>query len=356
MALMVSVSGIRGIFGSHLTPENLVTYTAAFGTWLNGGTVVVGRDSRVTGQLCEDIVCATLQSTGCDVIKVGIAPTPTVAMGVLKHDAAGGIILTASHNPAEWNALKLINHKSEFLDSGQGNEIIKLAEKRTFTYQKFDQIGTIEEDNEAVDYHIQKILELPYIDKGKLRFRHYEHIDQTFPTDHGQGALYDVTLKKKEDRETISDTLPAIYHATELYKNIDKVHREELVSQCMMCHQLGNSLTRTPRSHEAWLETVTRMEGMASLLTFSGKEEIVNSLHTTFNGNPLEVKKLPSQRNTLTGAQITEWPLGSGISHIHDIMVASSGLIYGVDMSVDELYILSPETGELKKKAFPKAS
>ena len=148
MALMISVSGIRGIFGSHLTPENLVNFSAAYGTWLDGGTVVVGRDSRVTGQICEDIVCATLQSTGCDVVKAGIAPTPTVAMGVLKHEAAGGIILTASHNPAEWNALKLLNHKSEFLDAEQGKEVLNIAEKKTFRYQMYDKIGSISEDKE----------------------------------------------------------------------------------------------------------------------------------------------------------------------------------------------------------------
>src|SRR5690625_6236588 len=91
MALMISVSGIRGIFGTHLTPENLVSFTAAYGTWLEGGTVVVGRDTRQTGQMCEDIVCATLQSVGCNVIKSGISSTPTVSMALLNHRAQGGI-------------------------------------------------------------------------------------------------------------------------------------------------------------------------------------------------------------------------------------------------------------------------
>lgn len=169
MALMISVSGIRGIFGTHLTPENLVTFTAAYGTWLGGGKVVVGRDSRVTGQICEDIVCATLQSTGCDVIKVGIAATPTVAMGVLRHQAAGGIILTASHNPAQWNALKLLNDKSEFLDAEQGKEVLEIAEKGTFTYQLYDSIGSISTDDTINEYHIDEILKLPYIDVDLIR-------------------------------------------------------------------------------------------------------------------------------------------------------------------------------------------
>lgn len=165
MALMISVSGIRGIFGTHLTPENLVTFTAAYGTWLEGGTVVVGRDTRATGQICEDIVCATLQSVGCNVIKTGISPTPTVAMAVLKHQAKGGIILTASHNPEQWNALKLLNGKSEFLDAEQGSEMLRIADSKAFHYKMFDQIGSIAEDKEAIDDHIDKILELPYIDK-----------------------------------------------------------------------------------------------------------------------------------------------------------------------------------------------
>ncbi len=173
MALMISVSGIRGIFGTHLTPENLVNFSAAYGTWLNGGTVVVGRDSRVTGQICEDIVCATLQSTGCNVIKAGIATTPTVAMGVLKYRAKGGIILTASHNPEQWNALKLLNDKSEFLDADQGKEVLTLAGQGQFSYKEFDQIGSIKEDSDLTDYHIQKILELPYIDQKLIRSKKF---------------------------------------------------------------------------------------------------------------------------------------------------------------------------------------
>ncbi|MGF1670061.1 MAG: phosphoglucosamine mutase [Balneolaceae bacterium] len=168
MSLMISVSGIRGIFGSHLNPENLVRFTAAFGTWLNGGTVVVGRDSRVTGQICEDIVCATLQSVGCDVIKIGIVPTPTVAMAVLKHKAAGGIILTASHNPAQWNALKLLNEKSEFLDAEQGNKVLEISESKEFNWKEYDQIGSVSFDDKAIPDHINEILKLPYIDKEKI--------------------------------------------------------------------------------------------------------------------------------------------------------------------------------------------
>ncbi|HET8865638.1 MAG TPA: phosphoglucosamine mutase [Gracilimonas sp.] len=173
MALMISVSGIRGIFGTDLTPQNLAKFTAAYGTWLKGGTVVVGRDSRVTGKICEDIVAATLASVGCDVIKVGIVPTPTVAMGVLKHKAAGGIIISASHNPAEWNALKLLNEKSEFLDADQGKEVIKIAESGDLSYQSYDKIGEIREDHDMLDDHIEEVLNLPYIDADEIAAKNF---------------------------------------------------------------------------------------------------------------------------------------------------------------------------------------
>lgn len=168
MSLMISVSGIRGVFGTDLTPENLVRFTAAYGTWIDKGSVVVGRDTRVTGKICEDFVASTLQSVGCDVIKVGIATTPTVAMSVLNHRADGAVILSASHNPAEWNALKMLNSKSEFLDADQGNEVIEIAQNGAFNYQKYDGIGSATEDPDALDSHIEKILELPYIDRSAI--------------------------------------------------------------------------------------------------------------------------------------------------------------------------------------------
>lgn len=169
MALMISVSGIRGIYGTDLTPENLARFTAAYGSWTGSGTVVVGRDTRVTGQICEDIVVSTLQSVGCDVVKAGVVPTPTVAMSVLRHGAAGGIVISASHNPAEWNALKLLNGQSEFLDSEQGKKVIELSSKEDYRYVGYRDIGTVTEDHNALDYHIRQILALPYIDTNQIR-------------------------------------------------------------------------------------------------------------------------------------------------------------------------------------------
>ena len=173
MGLMISVSGIRGIFGTDLTPENLTRFTAAFGSWTGSGKVVVGRDTRVTGQICEDIVVSTLQSIGCDVIKVGIAPTPTVAMSVLKHNADGAVIISASHNPADWNALKLLNGKSEFLDADQGKEVIKISDEQSYSYKKFDEVGSVITDGNALDHHVQQILELDYIDPDLIASKNF---------------------------------------------------------------------------------------------------------------------------------------------------------------------------------------
>ncbi len=197
---MVSISGIRGIFGTDLTAENLTRFAAAYGTRLEKGTVVVGRDTRVTGQICEDLVVSTLQSVGCDAIKTGVAPTPTVAMAVLKHNADGGIIISASHNPSEWNALKLLNEKSEFLDARQGQAVIEISESKKFNYQKYDKIGSVTEDDEALDYHINKILALPYIDVEKIAKADFSvAIDPV----NGAGALALPALLEKLGVETI---------------------------------------------------------------------------------------------------------------------------------------------------------
>lgn len=195
--LIVSISGIRGIFGTGLTPDNLTTFAAAYGLWIRGGeatgslangssaaewsvskkTIVVGRDTRQTGPICNDIVVGTLKATGCTVIQLGIAPTPTVAMAVLDHKADGGIILSASHNPAQWNALKLLNAKGEFLDADQGAEVLRLHEairnKSLHPWVDHTDIGHETLDNEAVQRHIQAILNHPLIDREKIATRHF---------------------------------------------------------------------------------------------------------------------------------------------------------------------------------------
>ena len=176
MTLIASISGIRGIFGDGLDPAVLVRYTAAFGRWVRKRTsdgkrplVVVGRDGRTTGALCSRIVTATLQATGCDVVDAGLATTPTVEMAVLFEQAAGGIILSASHNPPEWNALKLLNEKGEFLSAEEGGEVLALA-KEEGGYVGYEQAGNYRE-KDFLEAHIDAILALPYVDAEAIRAR-----------------------------------------------------------------------------------------------------------------------------------------------------------------------------------------
>lgn len=175
MPLIASISGIRGVFGDGLDPATLVRYTAAYGSWLRARAprqpvVVVGRDGRVTGPLCARIVTATLQSVGCHVIDAGLATTPTVEMAVMKEGADGGIILSASHNPAEWNALKLLNERGEFLSAEDGQAVLDRAEAGEDFTVSYDRIGTYREAD-FLDYHIEQILALPYIDREAIAQR-----------------------------------------------------------------------------------------------------------------------------------------------------------------------------------------
>lgn len=180
MTLIKSISGIRGtiggIPGEGLSPIDVVKFTAAFGTWLKdkskGETVVVGRDARISGEMVNRLVVGTLQGLGLDVVDVGLSTTPTVEMMVPALSAAGGIILTASHNPKQWNALKLLNEKGEFIDAADGARVLEIAETpEQLLFADIDRIGGYEQRTDAIDYHIQKILELPLVDVEAIRSR-----------------------------------------------------------------------------------------------------------------------------------------------------------------------------------------
>lgn len=173
---MVSVSGIRGRVGEALTPEVMCTYAAGFGAWATSrGTslkIVVGRDSRVSGPMFHRVVLGALQSVGCEVIDIGVVPTPTVQLAVEHHHAAGGLAITASHNPIEWNALKFIGPSGLFLEAAEGAEMRETI-GRPIPRATWDRIGTIVEDREAVDRHLELVLALPFIDVEAIRARKY---------------------------------------------------------------------------------------------------------------------------------------------------------------------------------------
>lgn len=172
MALIKSISGIRGTIGGktgeNLTPLDVVKFAAAFGTWLkkNKGSVkvVIGRDARMSGEMVNALVCSTLQGLGIDVIDLGLSTTPTVEIAVPREKAAGGIILTASHNPAQWNALKLLNDKGEFISGSDGEEVLRLAEAEEFDFTSIEKLGRYSTDNTYIKRHIDLVVKYRLVD------------------------------------------------------------------------------------------------------------------------------------------------------------------------------------------------
>ena len=195
--LMVSVSGIRGRVGEALTPEIVSTFAAAFGVWALGQSsgvnrgpsgssrpIVVGRDSRVSGPMFHRTVLSALQSVGCHVIDVGLAPTPTIQLAVEAHHAAGGLAITASHNPVEWNALKFIGPTGLFLEAHEGAAMRAIAEG-VIPRATWDRLGSVEPDGSAVMRHLEAVLALPYLDVDAIRGRRFR---VALDCCHGAGA------------------------------------------------------------------------------------------------------------------------------------------------------------------------
>ncbi|MFT4601158.1 MAG: phosphomannomutase [Arenicella sp.] len=179
MTLIKSISGIRGTIGGKpgeaLTPLDAVKFASAYGTWIKARSdssttkVVIGRDARLSGQMVSDIVAATLQGLGIDVIDLELSTTPTVEIAVPLENAQGGIIITASHNPKQWNALKLLNEKGEFITDTDGKKILALAEEDAFNYAEVDDLGSLTKDDSYLEKHIQAVLDLPLVDAELIR-------------------------------------------------------------------------------------------------------------------------------------------------------------------------------------------
>ena len=178
MTLIKSISGIRGTIGgapgTNLTPLDAVKFAAAYGTWLKSHvqtgipSVVIGRDARISGPMIQNLVQQTLLGLGIDIIDLGLSTTPTVEIAVPLEEADGGIILTASHNPKQWNALKLLNSKGEFLDAKEGAKILRLAEDEAFEFAEVDQLGKITPKDGYMDIHVQEVLNLELVDAEKI--------------------------------------------------------------------------------------------------------------------------------------------------------------------------------------------
>lgn len=185
MTLIKSISGIRGTIGGKpgdsLTPIDVVKFSAAFGTWLKrnnptSSKIVLGRDARLSGDMVSKLVCGTLQSLGLDVLDLGLSTTPTVEMAVPAEQAIGGIILTASHNPAQWNALKLLNSTGEFISGQDGEEMLAIAEAEDFDFVDVKKLGSYTEDNTWLKKHIDLILALPLVKVEAIKNRNFKVI------------------------------------------------------------------------------------------------------------------------------------------------------------------------------------
>lgn len=183
MTLIKSISGIRGTIGGHtgdtLNPLDIVKFTSAYATFIASKhpdkklKIVVGRDARISGEMVKNIVCGTLMGIGADVVNIGLATTPTTELAVRMSGADGGIIITASHNPRQWNALKLLNHEGEFLTASEGAEVLNIAEREDFNYADVDKLGQYTEDNTYNQKHIEAVKALKLADLTAIRERKF---------------------------------------------------------------------------------------------------------------------------------------------------------------------------------------
>lgn len=179
MSLIKSISGIRGTIGgcvnNNLTPVDIIAFTSAYGSWVKANTqngtnkIVVGRDARLSGDMVSNLVMHTLVALGFKVVNIGLATTPTTEIAVTEEHADGGIIITASHNPKQWNALKLLNDKGEFLNDAEGKDVLARTEKAEFQYNDIDSLGHIEHKNTYNTIHINKVLSLPLVDVNAIK-------------------------------------------------------------------------------------------------------------------------------------------------------------------------------------------
>lgn len=184
MTLIKSISGIRGTIGGktsdNLTPLDTVLFTSAYASWLKNNQdakhykVVVGRDARISGSMIQGLVNQTLVGFGIEVLDVGLSTTPTVEMSVTQHQAHGGIIITASHNPKQWNALKLLNEKGEFLNAASGKVVLEIAEKKDFEYASIDNLGKVISVKGAIEDHVQKVLDLSLVNAEGIRHKKFK--------------------------------------------------------------------------------------------------------------------------------------------------------------------------------------
>ena len=194
MALIKSISGIRGTIGGrpgeNLSPLDIIKFTSAYGSWIKernkGKKIVIGRDGRVSGEMIRNLVVSTLTGLGLDVVDLGLSTTPTVELGVIWEQAGGGIVITASHNPVEWNALKLLNERGEFISAQDGATILEKAKNENFVFASVDKLGNYSVNNSYLQKHVDAVVNHPLVDVAGIRQKHFRIVIDTI---NSTGAL-----------------------------------------------------------------------------------------------------------------------------------------------------------------------
>lgn len=237
MTLIKSISGIRGTIGGlpgeGLSPLDVVKFTAAYSKWLKGTTankkpkVVVGRDARISGEMVNALVCATLSGMGIDVINLGLATTPTTEIAVTTEAADGGIILTASHNPKQWNALKLLNAKGEFITATDGASILKYAEEESFTFAEVDNLGVMS-SKDYTDEHVRQVLSLDLVDVEAVKAANFT---VAFDAVNSVGGIAIPALLKAMG---VKNIVPINEEATGHFAHVPEPLPENLVETCQI--------------------------------------------------------------------------------------------------------------------------
>ncbi|MEY4281143.1 MAG: phosphoglucosamine mutase [Bacteroidota bacterium] len=322
MTLIKSISGIRGTIGGKagqsLSPIDIVKYTSSYVAWVknkqpNAAKIIVGRDARISGAMVRNIVVSTIQSLGLDVIDLGLSTTPTVEMAVQFAAADGGIILTASHNPREWNALKLLNHKGEFISAEDGQWILNHAENEHVSFSSIDHIGSVISDNNFMQEHIDAILNHPLVDKEAIKKRNFKIVIDPI---NSTGATFVPALLKAlgvTQIELINETVngefahnpePLPEHLFELCSTVEK-HKADLgiavdpdvdrlcfvnndgslfgeeytlvaVADYILSHKKGNTVSNLSSTRA--LRDITEKHGGAYFASAVGEVNVVNKM------------------------------------------------------------------------------
>jgi phosphomannomutase len=325
MPLIKSISGIRGTIGGKpgetLSPLDVVKFTAAYGTWLlqQGHTskaVVVGRDGRISGALVEQLVISTLNALGIDVINAGLSTTPTVEMAVIFEEAAGGIILTASHNPKEWNALKLLNSRGEFISAADGAAILEIAAADSYSFVPVDKLGRTVVNTTALDQHIEAVVNYPLVDVAAIKKAKFKIVIDAINSTgaiavpallKALGVKDIVVLNEEVNGKFAHNPEPLPQHLTQLCNEVDKQKADlgiavdpDVDRLCFVCedgslfgeeytlvavadyvlqHRRGNTVSNMSSTRA--LKDVTQKHGGEHFASAVGEVNVVNKMKET---------------------------------------------------------------------------